>query len=481
MHYMVRVNNLYIDITGCFSSLQDALHHYNTFYRESLRNIGDRIDLKLWNIGDIRKECKQDIVNDAKSIIKQIFNTSISIFIPNDTYDTNFLLIDIIDNLLFARALKLVFNTETYIDTNGMIVSGINGTFININGILRRNKIPLDLRKFDSFPHYTDEELDHGVRVVRGIEYDSIFGRDSFLSVWYHSSIFPEVSFAWMYLPEEMLNKSKYPYLGSLLESDFEQEVKNKLSKGELYEAISEFYDWSYDTHAWYSKLCSLMYHKFTSPAHINKFLNLTVEDTSLKRLQKLLPYYVKFKSQAIKPQLSWLYLDHKDSNEWDVFLSKMIYTFLPKEHLTNMFSINDATVIQYELTKYSIKFEDLPLRIFIGVYESLINILLGINKNVKFYYGIYKIEQILINHDGSVLLYDFIGSLYDDGELEVLDNRNNKMFNMVEEKLGISLMNEFYERRSVVVDMKMFCIASISYYKNPEILEYCRKILRRI
>jgi len=53
-HYLVQRGSKYADITGVFSSLEDMLAHYNTFYKLALPDIAEKVDIKLWT------ESKQD-------------------------------------------------------------------------------------------------------------------------------------------------------------------------------------------------------------------------------------------------------------------------------------------------------------------------------------------------------------------------------------------------------------------------------------
>lgn len=489
MHYLTKVGELYVDITGIFLSEQDMIHHYNAFYRNGLSEIGDDINVSLWPIGDTKELCDNDVVTDTNNVINMLSSYG-DVFHLKDGYDVCFIVPHNISDKLFARALKIVFNTSTYKDSSGRIISEIKGNYIDRNGVLRKIVVPLDLERIDITIDNDDELLNYSIKCVLSIKYENLFGSNSFVDVWSLATGFNPYSVAEIFLPEFILKKSKYPYLGAIVESDLSQDVKNYLVKGDLYEAVSEACDYSstpeytYNPNKLHAELVEAQYNNVSRPGYWKRFLNVVTEDVSLKFIQKIITIDRQARIKISKEMKeTYQRKSYHDLSEWSTLVTKVIWLKLYQTqrgiaHIKYGYS-PDEIYYSYSLEHYQyINYKDMEFDVFINVYDIIKGILTEINKSIKFYYGINSLEDLLVV-GGNIYLVDFSRSIYDDGQLSIIDQRQNKMFELVENRLGVYLIDEFYNKKSVMVDMMMFCYVSREYYDDNQIKSFCDTVLK--
>ena len=473
-HYLAKYKNYYIDATGVFRSFNAMIQHYNVFYKRGLTNMNENLEMKLWPINTKSdSKCNTDIIERSDDFIKSIFPFESMFYQLNLGYDMNFIITDDIDDIYFAGATEIVFNAENYVDNHGKIISKITDDWINDNGI--SNNKPSSPTKINISQKYKLDIIDRAIKIVSSIE-----DNRNILDVWHFETTFPNSSIAASLLKHIDYMGIKYPFLGAFMNSSLSDKIKQKLFEGYLMEAITNYLHNEKTQKLLFleGELHTLIYNKYNNSHDIDVFMNFDFKDAEHQYVQKIInikrTYELKDKINTMEYSIIFY-----ETSKWNILLTKIIWYMLKDYSIPEMIFVRNENLIVYKPVKITfLKDKNLLFGSFIYTYGMLEQNLLNINESFNFYFGIESLDQLLYTTDNKIFLLDFKNSFLQTKDLNIVTERVTKIYDIINDSLGLDVYEYFYEHKSIIIDLKMFCYISRKHYNNNNIIKFCDHVL---
>jgi len=424
-----------------------------------------------------------------------------SIFERSPEYSVKFVIPYTISNDEFCRAAQVVLNAEVFRDESEVAFARVGGVYFDQGGIIGEGRVLEGCYRV-KIPDSNND----AVWSVASIKLELLFGDHAFLSEWYHRPMFPLESIAYLYLPQMMLDRAQYPFKGAMLEADFSEEVKEHIREGDLYSSIGEYFgfssseDYMYDSRALTGHEAELWYNVVSKEPLKSAFLATRVTDSTMQYAQKMIEIFDTL------PRLGWErditrwvsdsshlkggYRQFKrdiydspetaDQTKWSYTLSVIVASRLsdtPGVVKVYISGDNRASGIFTTPLTIEVDLASRGLEYFLFALESFTRILRHINRQCKFFYG-YRSSKF--RTDGKrFYLFDFSESIYDDGDVDVSQERENQLAKELQSEYGLDIFS-FASEHYIALDTLCFHRAS-QHHPDSEVKEYCAREVRRM